>query len=135
MIMNRNDLLIRLQNRTRLSADKMFLSDQDYYCPTYDQVKDLLQKTSFERYKYKAETFDCDDFARILSAFVIQCSYDMDWPQPWAFGVVFGYFPDLKGHHARNFCYTQDRELILPEPQNDILYLHSVDCSYSVLFC
>ncbi len=135
MILTRNQTFIRLQHETKMASYLMHVEDNDYFCPTFEQLWDLIRNSKIDAYSYHKETFDCGDFSLILHAFVRQCQYDMDWPNPWLFGEVFGKFSDIGGSHARNFCVTSDRGFILPEPQNDRLHLHDPDAAYSMLRC
>uniref|UniRef100_A0A6M3XY58 Agglutinin C-terminal domain-containing protein n=1 Tax=viral metagenome TaxID=1070528 RepID=A0A6M3XY58_9ZZZZ len=126
MILGRNDLALRLVNRTGISAYQIDVLDGKKYCPTYDEVAVMLLKTNFEKYKYKNDVRDCDKFAVMLWGFVIQHFFDNpEWEYGWAFGLALGKFQHTGGvRHALNFAFTQDRDLIFPEPQNDHIYLH-----------
>ena len=135
MLLTRNDTFIRLQSETKLQQYQMYVADNNYFCPTFEQLAELILGSQIDYYKYRSDTFDCDDFSLILHAFVRQCQYDMAWPNPWLFGEVFGNFRDIEGHHARNFCITSDRGFVLPEPQNDRIYLRDPVAVYSLLRC
>lgn len=135
MILSRNETFIRLQVETKLQPYQMHVADNNYFCPTFGQLSELIFGSKIDLYKYRNDTFDCDDFSLILHAFVRQCQYDMAWPNPWLFGEVFGNFSDIEGHHARNFCVTSDKGFLLPEPQNDGIYLCDPTAAYSLLRC
>jgi hypothetical protein len=95
-----------------------FVADGNYYLPTLEEIKTLIKKSFIEKYKYKIETFDCDDFALILHAWIRQKQYRDKWENPWAFGEVWGKFKKNE-FHAMNFVITRDKGFLLIEPQTD----------------
>ncbi len=107
------------------------LADGEYWMPTKSKVKKLLWEGFIDTYKYKAETFDCDEFSLLLHAFVVQERYVQiekrevpkeEW-LPWAFGQVTGIkFQGKKTHHAINIVITSDNGVMLIEPQNDKIW-------------
>ena len=135
MILTRNETFIRLQAETRLQPYQMHVADNNYFCLTFGQLTELLLDSKIDLYKYRDDTFDCDDFSLILHAFVRQCQYSIGWSNPWLFGEVFGKFSDIGGSHARNFCITSDRGFVLPEPQTDRILLRDSAAAYSLLRC
>ena len=107
------------------------IADREYWWPAYDKVKSLLWDTYIDRYRYTLEMFDCDDFALVLHAFVVQERYRQiekrklskdEW-LPWAFGQVWGTkFQNEVKDHAVNICVTSDKGVTLIEPQNDAIW-------------
>jgi hypothetical protein len=104
-------------------ADPRILSvDKIYWTPKRKSVESLLYDSFIENYGYLKEIFDCDDFALILHAFVVQERYrwvDSDkkpeggeW-LPWVFGEIG------INNHMLNFCLTEDDGFIIIEPQSD----------------
>lgn len=97
----------------------LIIRDTEYTVPTLEEVKKLLKETFIEEYQYRANSFDCDDYSLILDAFVKQEGYKQGWSKPWAFGQVYGIFPDYSPEfHARNIVLTVEG-LYLIEPQLD----------------
>jgi len=97
----------------------LVLRDNEYTVPKLEEVKKLLKETFFEKYQYRAESFDCDDFALILDAFVKQEAYKQGWKRSWTFGQAYGIFPDFSPEfHARNIVLVKEG-LYLVEPQLD----------------
>ena len=97
----------------------LIIRDTAYRVPALEEVKRLLKETFIEEYQYRANSFDCDDYALILDAFVKQEGYKQGWSLPWTFGQVYGVFPDYSPEfHARNIILTTDG-LYLIEPQLD----------------
>lgn len=96
-----------------------FVADREYYLPTLEEITNLIQKSFIEKYKYKLETFDCDDFALILHAWIRQEQYRENRKYPWAFGECWGKFDKVDEFHAKNFTITHEGKLLLIEPQTD----------------
>ena len=95
------------------------IRDTEYRVPALEEVKRLLKETFIEEYQYRVNSFDCDDYALILDAFVKQEGYKQGWLLPWTFGQVYGIFPDYSpDFHARNIVLTTEG-LYLIEPQLD----------------
>ena len=93
------------------------ISDKVYATPTESDAWSLLKDNYIEQYRYMTETFDCDDYALLLHAWVRQEQYRNKWEHPWALGEAWGYFGGEK--HALNVVVTADNGLMLIEPQSD----------------
>ena len=100
------------------------IADKEYILPKTNAVKKLIFDTYFEDYKYTRETFDCDDFALVLHAFVKQERYKVKSNHPWAFGECWTM------SHAFNFFIDENQELRYVEPQNDKF----IDCPNDIVF-
>ena len=120
------DLVDGLPGPTNLA-----IPDNTYWLPSKRDLEWLVVDTFMEKYRYKAEVFDCDDFALVLHAFVVQNRYieieqrklSKDEWFPWAFGQVWGTkFRGKPTGHAINICLTRDEGVILLEPQNDQIW-------------
>jgi len=96
-----------------------FVADKNYYLPTSKELAELLKEGFIDKYKFKNELFDCDDYALILHAWIRQKQYKESWINPWAVGEIWGKFKDNEGFHAMNFAITSDRGFLLIEPQTD----------------
>lgn len=99
----------------------IMLPDKEYHKPTRKEIEWLLFESGFESYKYLKDTFDCDDFALVLHAFVRQEQYKRKWKEPWAFGEAWGKFKYQEGRsrHALNISVLDTDEVLLIEPQSD----------------
>jgi hypothetical protein len=100
------------------------LGDAVYECPSLKELNIFLHDTWFEKYAYTLERFDCDNYAKILSAFVEQERYKTQAAYQWALGEIRGEFVNgpARGGHAMNFCLTSDAGMVLIEPQNDGIF-------------
>ena len=107
------------------------MPDGQYWLITKRELEWAVSDTFMERYRYKAEGMDCDDFAMILHAWVVQERYreivergagTSTW-FPWAFGQCWGSrFRGQDTGHAINICVTRDVGILLVEPQNDRIW-------------
>jgi len=115
---------------------KPYLGDSNYWLPSLREVEDLLLKSWVDQYKWMNEIFDCDDFALIVHAWVVQERYKRrqeegekeELKYPWAFGEAWG--SKLKGEytsHAINVVITRDKGIYLAEPQDDHIWAANPD--------
>ena len=110
---------------------QVILADREYWLPAENKVKKLVWDSYIDQYKYEIESFDCDDYALVLHAFVVQERYRLakakkiskdEW-LPWAFGEAWGTrFDGVDTDHAINICVTSDKGVILIEPQTDSMW-------------
>lgn len=106
------------------------LADKDYWMITKAQVKEIVSKTWFEKYHGVVEGFDCDDYALLFYAFVVQERYkqmresgETAW-LPWAIGIAWGSMFDGRiAPHAVNIAITRDAGIILIEASNDKVWI------------
>ena len=106
--------------RRRFTSDfYLMISDEQYYCPTMDEVKEIIKKNTIDRIQYTDEVFDCDDYALALKYHFIKQAYtDKHRKHPYCMGMVMGnILEDIP--HAINFVITNTLELFLIEPQTD----------------
>ena len=93
------------------------LADSLYYCPSAAYVESLLEKDLTDRKTYADESFDCDDFAWMLKAAFCEDAYRNGQRRAaHAMGIIWGEFPHP---HAINWVITDDKRLLLIEPQTD----------------
>ncbi len=95
------------------------LPDRTVLLPNLEQVQTLMGRTWLERYRYQLERFDCDDFALVAHAFVVQERYKSGDQHGWAFGQVRGLFDGAVTGHAMNWVVTDDKVVRYVEPQDD----------------
>ena len=108
------------------------IADRKYYLPTIEEINLLLDEGFIEYYKYRIETFDCDDFALILHAWIRQEQYKQKWNYPLAFGECWGEF-ETNIYHAMNFAITNEEKFILIEPQTDEVKRYESDDTFFAL--
>ncbi len=103
------------------------LSDKNYYLPHREDIKRIIRTNQINRRKWIAEKFDCDDFAMLLKAAVIEDQWRRGKRRyPTAFGLLYG--TRLKeGHHAFNIVVTSDKRVQFIEPQNDEMFSPRTD--------
>ena len=94
------------------------VADKSYSTINANNLKGLLKVGFIDRYKFKAEVFDCDDYALILHAWIRQIQYKEKWENPMAFGEAWGKFGNEE-HHALNIAISHDSEILIIEPQTD----------------
>lgn len=110
--------------RAMQSKAAITVSDRYYWAPSIDEVFDLMRRTWFEQYRYVIDTFDCDDFAVVCHAYVVQERYkhlhekglSPDEYYAWPFGQVTVSKPTY--YHRLNIVYAREG-LYFVEPQND----------------
>lgn len=114
---------IQAQFDQKASPTFCWLPDNEYTCPTLQEVEALLAHTKIEDFKYSGEFPDCDDFADFLRAYVKQQRYRSgDRGITWAFFEAHGRFGG-DGPHALNGVLTADRGVVKIEPQTDELVI------------
>ena len=125
MILNRGEIedIIKKTFGNRFTDDfSLQMSDEQYYCPSIQDVKVILEKSTVDKREYIEEKMDCDDYARILKVdFIKQAYKEKKRRHPYAVGVIKG--GKLQGNipHAINFVITDKMELLLIEPQTDTI--------------
>jgi len=65
---------------------QLIISDAEYLIPTEVYLQYLAITSYVSRYKYAASVFDCDKYALILHAWIVQEGYKQKWIRPLAFG-------------------------------------------------
>jgi hypothetical protein len=102
---------------------RIYMSDDQYYCPSEAVAKRIMDEARTAQREYMEEIFDCDDFAHLLKSAFIENVYDSGSRSvPYAVGVISGYEPY---HHAMNMVVTSDGSdyaVKIIEPQEAKLY-------------
>lgn len=116
--MNGNDVWNNLSN----IAGDVYNLDNSYSVPALATVKKFLKRTKVDKRKYKADKYDCDDFAWHLRerANFRRTSRKYRWP----FGYCHGYLndPEQEEYHAFNIVLARDKGFkswYCIEPQTD----------------
>lgn len=111
--------LIRNKLNDKISANTYFyLIDSEYYLPSKEYVKKVLDVDKTDTRKYRAQTYDCDDFSYTLNSTFIELTYkDNIRRAPFSFGIVMGNLPNP---HAINIFVDDKKEIYFIEPQSDI---------------
>lgn len=103
----------------------LYLIDSNYYLPSKEYVKEVLDVDKTDTRKYRAQTYDCDDFAFILNSTFIELTYkDEVRRAPFSFGVTMG---ELPMHHAINIFVDDQKEVYFVEPQSDAIINYNSD--------
>jgi len=109
-------------------------SDDYYWTPTRKEVETLIADAFISDYIYIKELMDCDDFALILHAFVVQTrnqivregKIPLEEQYAWPFGEIWlTHFQGVATPHGMNFVVTSDEGLLLVEPQTDQIFVPS----------
>lgn len=99
--------------------------DPEYYNPTMDEVKQILEETKIERLTYKKNKFDCDNFALGLKWKVGKTALKEDHREvEYCIGIVWGKIKmnDQWVNHAINWFIDDQGKIWLIEPQNDEVF-------------
>jgi hypothetical protein len=100
-------------------------ADIRYHTLTTTEVIQIYQQSDLnpakKKFEWKAEKFDCDDFAICFKADVSKWMYqhEQQVPAGAAFGVMWG--TKKKEGHAFNFYITPELDIVLFEPQKGSL--------------
>jgi len=93
-------------------CNKYTLLDAEYHLIPKDSIKTVFNVNLAKYLKYRAEAFDCDDFARTAGVLI-----------RLAFGnvsvgdAIVSY--DNGSRHMLNIVITKDKEVVYVEPQNN----------------
>lgn len=120
---------------------------KEYASPTRKQILKFLKRDQTDKFVYKAETFDCDNFAIILLSRLYESQYVAGAKRSVTFGFLSGLIyksrklgekttdKDAKPEkHQMNFVVTSKGSLYLVEPQNDELYYPDPRNEYWVIY-
>ncbi len=113
--------IIKQQLTGKLRKDyKFYGSDKNYFCPTVEYAKEVIELSSVDRYNWIKERFDCDDFALLLKADFAKCAYASNsLTASFCFGMIWGLLPES---HVINWMINDDKKLRFIEPQTDEIY-------------
>lgn len=111
-----------------LAPKNMNIGDRTYLAYTKNTLIDFLNCNVSDKHTYVSETFDCDDFARVL------VGREREWfatrvntKNGSTFGTVWGDIRLVGGKnkanpHAMNVFIDNNRNVYLIEPQTDVIY-------------
>ncbi len=119
--------LLEDQLWNKLDSDwQFYYGDDSYYLPEMADVKDVVDASTLDAWKYTSEIIDCDDFAFMLkSEFVRNAYHQKKRRLSHAAGIVWG---DLPGPHAMNWVVTSpDLRVWFIEPQSDEIIRPQLD--------
>jgi hypothetical protein len=118
MIVTYKEIKQRIQDKWP-NCRNVWLSDPEYEYPVDKQsVYDLVLKSGVKEFPFENYTFDCDDFALQLSAYVSRATgIDSSIKAPHPFGQVKGRkFRGKVEFHNINICLLEN-QILLIEPQ------------------
>jgi hypothetical protein len=113
--------------KSELPDAETYASDGEYFAYDKAQLQAFLKADRTNLIKYKSESFDCDDFARVL------VGREREWfrshnqgDRGSTLGTVWGDIRPSEEHdepypHAVNFFVDEHEKLWLVEPQSDAL--------------
>lgn len=121
---NKHQLELKLEKRfwSKFKRDShgIYLADLVYYAPTKAEIEEYINDYD-SNLKFKDYKSDCDDFAIVFKAYLIQrITKDEDHKYPIAAGAIFGHMPM---GHALNWIYCRDGNIYFYEPQTKKLFL------------
>lgn len=93
--------------------------DPVYFLPSNAFICEQLLKSQVDKDSYRFNTWDCDDFGYMLYADLKVMQRKYKFKHPLAFGIVKIQRP--KDVHVMNFFVNDKKELVIVEPQNDII--------------
>ena len=98
----------------------IYISDSNYGYINKASLVAFLAKDKTDAANYIPEDYDCDDFSfRLMGQFHVQGSGFEDK----AIGIIWLQQPV----HALNVCVTEERKVLLIEPQTDKVYARPED--------
>jgi hypothetical protein len=105
-----------MQSTTNVNS--YFPADEEYGTIDADKVEAIWGDSILNGHPYKAEVFDCDDFALIMKGAVAQWCYLNGKNIACLAGVAYGISPFTGAGHAFNWFVHPDLTLRLFEPQD-----------------
>ena len=100
-----------------------YMADEWYWCPTREAVEAQLKATWIDQYRYIPGASDCDKFAALLRAWMIQerirAIAKKQVPASEYFGWSFGEAWMRSPAHAINAAVLDTEEVMFIEPQTD----------------
>jgi hypothetical protein len=105
--------------RDNSEVRNIWLFDKHYCALTIEEYEDILKEIQPINVQFKAELFDCEDFAHVTSAFV-KLKAASKYPKGVAFGEITIKHTVSKEIHSLNFLVTEDEEMHYYEPQGSL---------------
>jgi len=98
--------------------------DNDYYLINSKIISYILKQCPIDKYKFQAESRDCDDYAFMLRAFLSECGYG-NLAIPYVTVNVYEEDEFVFAHGINLICGFNDKsdlELSFLEPQSDTIW-------------
>ncbi|PHM38985.1 hypothetical protein Xmau_03152 [Xenorhabdus mauleonii] len=92
------------------------ISDELYTLISEEKVKEIYKESGLVNFKYRKESFDCDDFSFVCKAQASKKAYENNEKYGYAIGVIFGGYK--KSAHSVNIFINHELEVKLIEPQS-----------------
>lgn len=108
---------VRTILRAAFPMAQIKVADKTYKSPTLDEFNTWIIEDCVSQYKYFADWFDCDNFARFLrcAMFKINLSYKTEITMPYCEG------DSPSGYHAFNILVDNTDNIFVVEPQDDVI--------------
>ena len=116
------------------ATSSIYRADTSYSPMDYAKMQSIWRSSNLEKYRWKEEKFDCDDFAVCFKATVAQwCYHNIPDQEAYLCGVMFATSNNWrKEGHAFNFTLDANKTVILFEPQNGSMIQPN---EYNPYFC
>nr|WP_256548351.1 lectin MOA-related protein [Xenorhabdus bovienii] len=105
--------------------------DPFYKLVSDEKVKKIYKESGLENFKYRKNSFDCDDFSFVYKAQASKEAYSNNEKFGYAIGVIFGNFG--KRAHAVNIFIDHDLKVKIIEPQGGKI-IEAKDWDYTPYF-
>jgi hypothetical protein len=105
-----------------VKENRIWLFDKHYCALSKEEFDELRKTVEPITAEYKAELFDCEDFAHVMSAFIKLTALAVHnvYVKGIAFGEITIRHTVSKEIHTLNFLVTEDKEAFYFEPQSQI---------------
>ena len=123
---DRKEVAGAIQQACQANGWVMFIADKYYLGYTRAELEKFLRSDNTSLMTYTPETFDCDDFAKVL------CGRVAAVMQGIPFGILWIYRKNSQGYmiggHAVNIFYDfETKQVALIEPQSDKMFKFNAD--------
>ena len=99
---------------------KLHISDEEYFLPSVEESRRLMQESKIADYQWYDEVFDCDDFAIMLKAHFCKDAYKHHKRRhSHCLGIIWGMVPRP---HALNWVVNDDMKLRFIDPMYGDIY-------------
>jgi len=102
----------------------LFFHDSNYYSFSIDDLKAFAAVDQTNKFDYKDESADCDDFAYVFLGEVKKWCWSNNVKAGTCFGIISGDLrtaeaPNTPRYHAANIYITPDKQVFVFEPMSD----------------
>ena len=115
------DLTNTISNITFDKINSQIVADQTYFTVEKDYISEILALDDTNKFEYRLESFDCDEFGFFLMSNMMLLSYNCDYKYRIAFGVLIGYNQEMNINHLINFFIDGNNTTWCVEPQDDTI--------------